>query len=61
MSEYLSSLGISINRVKSYVVAGAIMTGLFIASPGASAAGQEDAHDQGDHRTFSEFAYVVNS
>jgi 6-phosphogluconolactonase (cycloisomerase 2 family) len=61
MSEYLSSLGISINRTKSYAAAAAIMTGLLIASPGASAAGQEDEHNQGDHQTFSEFAYTVNS
>src|ERR1700733_12748535 len=62
MSEHLSSLGISVSRLKSYLASAAIVTGLLFAGRGVCAAAvQGDAHDQGSNQTFSEFAYVVNS
>ena len=62
MSEHLSNLGISVDRLKSYVAAAAIITGLLFASRGVCAAAQQgDPLDRGSNQPFGEFAYVVNS
>ena len=48
MSEHLSNLGISVDRLKSYVAAAAIITGLLFASRGVCAAAQQgDPLDRG--------------
>jgi len=64
MSEHLSSLGISISRLKPYAAVAAILPILLCTSRGVCAAAmQSDPYDQADdsHQIFSEFAYVVNS
>ena len=63
MSEHFSNLGISVNRVKAYIAAAAVMTVLVLTARGVCAAAvQNDPHDQANDsdQIFSEFAYVVN-
>jgi hypothetical protein len=60
MPEHFSCLGISLNRLRPYVAAAGIATGLLLGSSGVCVA-QADALDQGKDRTFSEYAYVANN